>query len=177
MPRKLIKRFLPDHHKFRDHKSLQCFGSLLHDPNIWHLNRRSVSGAFFVGLFCGWIPVPFQMVIAAAVAIMVRANLPISVALVWITNPITMPPMFYFAYKIGVWVLGTPAHKFNFELSFGWLMAELGQIWQPFLLGCFLLGLSTALAGYLLARVFWRFHILQYLKKRRLRRKDTKQAT
>jgi len=169
MPRKLIKRYLPDHSKFREHKNLKLFGNLLHDPNIWHLNRRSVSGAFFIGLFCAWIPVPFQMVIAAAAAILVRVNLPISVVLVWVTNPLTMPPMFYFAYKVGGWILGTPAHKFNFELSLNWLMGELGHIWQPFLLGCFIVGIISAVGGYLAVQGFWRFHIFQYLKKRRLR--------
>ncbi len=176
MPRRLIKRFLPDYQKIREHKHLKCFGTLLHDPNLWHLNRRSVSGAFFIGFLCAWVPVPFQMVIAAAVAIVARVNLPIAVCLVWITNPITMPPMFYFAYKIGVWTLGVPAHKFNFELSFDWLMAELGLIWQPFLLGCLVLGLASGVAGYFVTRVFWRFHIFQYLKKRRLRRKQRKQS-
>lgn len=116
------------------------------------------------------------MVIAAAIAIAARVNLPISVCLVWITNPVTMPAMFYFAYRVGIWILGTPAREFNFELSFEWLMVELGQIWQPFLLGCLVLGLASSLAAYLLTRLFWRFHIFQYIKKRRLRRKARKQS-
>jgi len=169
MPRNLIKRYLPEYQKIRDHKHLRCFGTLLHDPNIWHLNRRSVSGAFFVGLICAWIPVPFQMVIAAGVAILASVNLPISIALVWITNPITMPPMFYFAYKIGLWVLGTPPHEFTFELSFAWLKLELGYIWEPFLLGCLIVGLASAASGYVMVRILWRLHIFQYIKKRRLR--------
>lgn len=170
MPRKLFKRYLPNHHTFREHKHLKRFGALLHDPNIWHLNRRSASGACFIGLLCAWIPVPFQMVIAAAFAIVARVNLPISVILVWITNPLTMAPMFYFAYKVGGWVLARPVHEFSFELSFEWLMDELGHFWQPFLLGCLLLGLISALAGYVIVRLFWRLHVFQYLRRRRLRR-------
>jgi uncharacterized protein (DUF2062 family) len=49
-----------------------------------------------VGLFCAFIPVPFQMLLAAPSAIIFSANLPVSIALVWITNPITMPPIFFF---------------------------------------------------------------------------------
>ncbi len=171
MPRKLIKRYMPDRDKIRDHKHLKCFGTLLHDPNIWHLNRRSVSGAFALGLFCAFIPVPFQMLIAAALAIFFRVNLPISVGLVWITNPLTIPPMFYFAYKVGAWVLGLPTHEFSFELSTEWLMSELGAVWQPFLLGCLILGVLSGLLGFAAIRLFWRFHIWQYLKRRRLRKK------
>lgn len=171
MPRKLFKRYLPDHRTFREHRQLARFGRLLHDPNIWHLNRRSVAGAFLIGLFCAWIPVPFQMLIAAAIAIAARVNLPISVALVWITNPLTMPPMFYTAYRIGIWLLDSPPRQFSFELSFDWLMHELDHIWQPFLLGCFILGVVSALAGYVAVKIFWRFHIIQYIRRRRERHK------
>lgn len=177
MPKKLIRRYLPDHHKLREHKHLKLFGQLLHDPNLWHLNRRSVSGAFFIGMVCAWIPVPFQMVLAASIAIFARVNLPISAALVWITNPITMPPMFYFAYKIGTWVLGQPVQDINFELSLEWLMHELGLIWQPFLLGCGILGVVSGVVSYFAIRVMWRLHVFQYIKKRRLRRQEAKQKS
>jgi uncharacterized protein (DUF2062 family) len=165
---------MPDHKKIREHKHLKCFGTLLHDPNLWHLNRRSVSGAFAVGIICAWIPIPFQMLIAAAAAIVVRVNLPIAVGLVWVTNPLTMPPMFYFAYKLGAWILGTPTGKFHFELSFDWLMAELGHIGEPFLLGCLIMGVTSALVSYFVVRLFWRFHVFQYIKKRRLRKQTGK---
>ena len=66
MAKKLIRRFLPDAHKIRDHKHLRVFGTLLHDPNIWHLNRHSVAGAFAVGLFMAFVPMPLQMIPAAA---------------------------------------------------------------------------------------------------------------
>ena len=102
MPKRLIKKYMPDPEKLKQQKSLQFLGDRLHEPNLWHLNRRSVSLAFAVGLFAAWIPTPGQMAIAAAAAFYFRANLPISVALVWVTNPLTMPPMFYFAYIVGL---------------------------------------------------------------------------
>ncbi len=169
MPKKFIRRFLPDHRKIREQKYLQFFGTLLHDPNLWHLNRHSVSGAFAVGLFVAMIPIPFQMVVAAAFAIFTRVNLPIAASLAWVTNPFTVGPMFYFAYKVGAWILGVETRSFNFELSFEWLMGELGAIWAPFLLGCLIMGLILAVAGYISIRLLWRLHVAQYLKKRRLR--------
>lgn len=156
----------------REHKHLRIFGSLLHEPNLFHLNRRSVAGAFAVGLFFAWVPVPFQMVLAAALAILLRVNLPISVALVWISNPLTMPPLFYFAYLLGGWILGTPESHFNFELSFEWLGTGLLTIWQPFLLGCFVMAAASSLLGYLGIRLLWRISIVQKMqKKKRLRKK------
>ena len=77
MARRVIKKMMPDHDKIRRSRAIKLFGSLLHDGNLWHLNRRSASGAFAVGLFTAFIPVPFQMLLAAAAAIIFRVNLPL----------------------------------------------------------------------------------------------------
>jgi uncharacterized protein (DUF2062 family) len=177
MPRKIIKRLFPHHDKIREHKHLQFLGPLLHDPNLLHLNRRSISGAFAVGMFMGWVPVPFQMVLAAIAAIIFRVNLPISVVLVWFTNPVTMPPMFYFAYKLGAWILNEPATHFTFELSFQWLSESLHAIWEPFLLGCFTLSVASSLIGYLAIRALWRVLVIQSWKERKQTRLKRKQRT
>lgn len=170
MPKKFIQRYMPDHRTIREHKHLQFFGVLLHDPNLFHFNRRSISGAFAAGLFCAWIPVPFQMLLAAGVAILFRVNLPLSVALVWVSNPLTMPPLFYFAYRLGKWILGIPEAPFHFELSYVWLTTELGAIWQPFLLGCLLMGAISGLLGSLTIRLLWRLQVIRHLKQRRMKR-------
>jgi uncharacterized protein (DUF2062 family) len=169
MPKKFFQRYMPDHKKIRDHKHLQIFGKLLHDPNLFHLNRRSVSGAFALGLFNAFVPVPFQMILSAAGSIFFRVNLPISVALVWITNPVTMLPMFSFAYVVGTWILGKPEQHFHFELSLEWLTNELLTIWPSFLLGCFVLATIAAIIGYATIRILWRLHILRHIKERKLR--------
>ncbi|HHH36569.1 MAG TPA: DUF2062 domain-containing protein [Gammaproteobacteria bacterium] len=176
MPKRLLKRYLPDHDRIREHRHLKCFGSLLHDPNLWHLNRRSVPGAFSVGLFMAFVPVPFQMFLAAAGAICLRVNLPISVALVWITNPLTMGPIFYLAYKAGALILNQPTRDVSFALTIDWLTTQLGQIWQPFLLGCLLFGTLAALLGNLLIRGFWRFTVRKHWHLRRERRRQREAA-
>lgn len=163
---------MPDHHTIRNHKYLKRFGTLLHDPNLWHLNRRSVSGAFAIGLFVAFLPIPLQMAVAAALAIAARVNLPIAASLVWITNPLTMGPLFYFAYKIGAWVLRTETRDFTFEASFDWMMTELGAIWAPFLLGCLLMGMALAVAGYFSMHLLWRLHVAKYLKRRKQRTRN-----
>lgn len=177
MPKKFIKRYLPDHRAVRDHKHLKVFGRLLHNPNLWHLNRRSVPGAFSVGLIAAFVPLPMQMALAAAGAIIFRVNLPIAVGLVWLTNPFTMPPLFYLQYKIGAWLLQTPAtpgvtyqpETKIADFSFDYLIHELGDIWQPFLLGTVILAITSAFAANLAVRALWRLHIKRYLKKRRAR--------
>lgn len=175
MPKKFFKRYMPDHKTIREHKHLQIFGTLLHDPNLFHLNRRSVSGAFALGLFNAFVPIPSQMLLSAAGAILFRVNLPISVALVWITNPVTMLPMFSFCYVVGTWILGKPEQKFHFEATLDWLTNELLTIWPSFLLGCFVVASISAIIGYATIRILWRLHIINHIKARRLRLINRKQ--
>lgn len=167
MPKRFIKQYIPDHKAIRGHQRLKIFGTLLHDPNLWHLNRRSASGAFAVGLFTAFVPVPFQMLLAAAGAIVTRVNLPVAVLLVWITNPVTMPPMFYGAYRLGAWLMGSPEHDVHFALSLEWLTDELALIWQPFLLGCLVLGTASAVAGYTLIRGLWRLRLVRHHQRKK----------
>ncbi len=160
---------MPDPHKIKNNKSLGIFGELLHEPNLWHLNRRSIAGAFAVGLFFAWWPVPFQMVLAAGAAIIFHANLPLSVALVWITNPVTMPVMFYFAYVVGNWVLGVPEMAFHFEPTVEWLTNGFSAIWKPFLTGCLLIGSICSFLGYVGIKIIWRIYISKKHALRKLR--------
>jgi len=169
MPKKLIKKYMPDPEKLKQQKSLQFLGDRLHEPNLWHLNRSSVSLAFAVGLFAAWIPTPGQMAIAAVAAFYFRANLPISVALVWVTNPLTMPPMFYFAYVVGLWSLGESTPEEGFEFTLDSMMASLGDIGGPFLFGCLILGILSSAIGYFGMRLFWRYHVSQQWKSRKNR--------
>ncbi len=170
MPKQFLRKFLPDPHKITQSKSLRIFGKWLHEPNLWHMNRKSVSLAFMVGFFVMWIPLPSQMIIATAAAILFRCNLPISVALVWLTNPITMPPMFYAAYLTGNWLLGLPPNSIEFEASFEWIAEEMNLIWQPFLLGCLVLGILSSITAFTGIRLLWRLHIINYIKSKKQRK-------
>ena len=160
MPRKFIKRFLPDTDTMRRHKHLRHFGELLRNRSLWHLNRRSVSGGVAVGLFVAMLPLPFQMVIAAGVAILGSVNLPISVAMVWITNPLTMGPLFYFNYRVGAFLLGQQPAKEHFRGSVTDLIGSMLHIWKPLLLGGVVVGTVLAMLGWILVRLVWRWHVV-----------------
>lgn len=159
MPKKFIKRFSPKPETLKAHPHLKHFGKALQNPNLWHLNRRSAAGAVAVGLFCAWMPIPFQMLLAAIIAMIFTVNLPLSVALVWLSNPITMPPLFYGAYRLGAFILQEQIVHFDFQLSFTWLEEMLETIAPALLLGCFILAITSAVFGYLLFRMFWRFRM------------------
>ena len=177
MPRKLFKKYLPNPKKIKESKYLKIFGTLLHSPELWHFSRHSIAKAFAIGLFCAWVPIPFQMVLAVGFAILFSANLPISAALVWLTNPVTMAPMFYTAYITGAAMMGAGEAPFEMELTLDWLINGTLLIWKPFLLGCFTLGFLSALLGYFGIQIFWRWHVMRRWKKRKHAKKHDKASS
>jgi uncharacterized protein (DUF2062 family) len=173
MPKKLIQKYLPAADTFKQHKSLQFLGAKLHQSNLWHLNRHSVALAFAIGLFCAWIPTPGQMAIAAAAAWYFQANLPISVALVWLTNPLTMPPLFYFAYRVGLAFLDYPPPSADFVFSVEGILTGMGDIGGVFLYGCLVCAVTSAVLGYCGIQLFWRYHVSQQWLARLAKRSKT----
>lgn len=161
MPRRFLKRIMPDHDTMREHPHLRKFGQRLTEPRLWHLNRRSVSGGVALGLFVGFMPILGQIFIAAALAIWLRVNLPIASMAVWVTNPFTVAPIFFYAYKLGAWVLQVPMGQYAFSLSWEWFSQEFLNIWQPLLLGSVILGTVTALLGILVVRLIWRLVVIR----------------
>ncbi|MFK7975810.1 MAG: DUF2062 domain-containing protein [Halioglobus sp.] len=174
MPRNALRRVIPSHAEIRNVKALQVLGDWIYASNLWHINRYSASMAFFVGLFLAFIPVPGQMVLAAFLAILLRCNLPLSVSLVWITNPVTMPAIFFLAYKVGALIVDVPVQEVQFELSFHWVTTSLLTIWKPLLIGSLLCGLFFGSLGYFIVNQLWRWRVAYHWHKRKkLRAQET----
>ncbi len=118
-----------------------------------------------VGLFCAFLPVPGQMVIAAVMAVWIGSNLPVSVGLVWLTNPITIPPVFYATYKLGSWILGTDPVKIEWTRNA--IEHDLSLIWWPLLFGSLLSGLFFAGVGYLVINQIWIWSVQKSWRSRK----------
>ncbi|MAT66574.1 MAG: ATP-binding protein [Gammaproteobacteria bacterium] len=167
MPRHLIRKYLPDAVKLRDHPQLRRFGHRLHDPSLWHLNRRSISGGVALGLFCALLPIPGQLLLGPLLAIWLRVNLPATVVLIFTTNPLTMPPVFYSTYRLGAWLLGEPPVKLDFTLTWE-ALHTLGSVWQPLLLGSLIAGVLAAALGYVSVRLLWRLYVIRRYRRRKV---------
>ena len=176
MAKKLISKYLPHPRMITSNRWIKLLGPRLQEPSLWHLNRRSFAGAIAVGIFCAFMPVPFQMLLAAIAAVALRVNILIAVPLVWISNPVTLAPIFYFCYVIGALILGTEIHAFIFELDLDWLLSEILYIWQPLLLGCLVVATIASLVSFFLAQFFWRYHLWTRIKIRRMRARKAREA-
>ncbi len=170
MPKKTLKSITPSPERMRQITSLRLLGDWIYATNLWHINRYSSAMAFFVGLFVAFMPIPGQMVAAAALAVLLRCNLPLSVGLVWITNPVTMPAIFYLSYRVGALIIEVPVQPMEFELSLRWLTQELAGIWQPFLLGCLICGLFFGSMGYFVISILWRWRVARLWRERQRQR-------
>ena len=166
MPRKFFKKYMPDPHWVRNHPQLRWLGEHIRNPGLWHLSHRSVSLAFLVGIFFAFIPMPFQMIPAAALAVLIGCNLPLSIGLVWISNPITMPALLYFSYRIGHLILGTNSLSQPMEWNLDNLYDNFQYIWRPLILGSFVCGIFFGMTGFLAVRVFWTIHVRRTWIKR-----------
>ena len=118
LPRKTLKKVLPTHEKVKEQKLLKIFGKFMHKREIWSLSRKKILGGVFIGMFIACIPMQFQMVLIALLAILFNVNLPIGLVLAWLSNPFTMPFLYYFEYELGNIILNVEnpiafAHQHN----------------------------------------------------------------
>lgn len=167
MPRRFLKKILPQKDNIQTHKSLKSFGRLLKLHYLWQLNRQSVSKGFAVGIFWAFIPMPFQMLPATLFAILFRANLLVSIALVWITNPITMAPIFYFTYRLGQLILGKQSAIDKNVPDLMWFLEKINEIWWPLLTGSLVISITLSVFGYLIINQLWRYWTMYSWMKRR----------
>ena len=167
MPRKTIRRFLPDLKGILNRPSMRWISALPQDPNLLHLNRHSVSLAVFIGIFCAFIPIPIQTLLVIGLCFWWGANLPIAIVIIWLSNPLTIPPMFYLTYKLGSSILGTEVDSLSFTLSWEWF-SQLGvDILLRRFVGSLLSGILLASAGYFFILFLWRWKVIRNWEKRK----------
>jgi len=147
---------------------------------------EAIAGGVAIGVFVAFTPtIGFQMVIAALLATLLRANRPVAVAMVWLTNPFTVPPVFITTYWLGTFFQSGPpvaevyallsdtmqkisSHdywalhdQFTTFLAVGW------QILMPLLIGGALLGTILGVASYVVTlKAIGRYRRLRAKRKR-----------
>jgi uncharacterized protein len=176
MLRKRFQRFLPSHDSVKKNRYIAFFGSALQHHNLWHLNRHGVAGGVAVGLFCGLIPGPLQVLGSALLSSILKVNLPVALVATLYTNPLTIVPLYFVAYKLGGLVTGssaTHAPPRELELIFSnpgqWIPALhdwIGAMGKPFAIGLPLLAVILAVTGYLAVLGGWRLYVLAAWRRR-----------
>lgn len=175
MPKNKLKAWLPTPEKLRKNRLIAVFAPFLADPRLWQINRSSLGRAVYVGVLAAFFPLPGQMPLALLGALLTRANIPMAIALTWITNPLTAIPIFWLAYSLGAMLLGEPIIGLraigiiltDFTL---WVTADgINPFtahhhifsWQAMAIGLFLSAIITSIVLGLAFRAFWNYRTIK----------------
>ncbi len=143
------------------------------DP-IWRAqgSPESVARGGAMGLWVALTPtVGIQTMIVLLLAVPMRANMPIAMAMCWITNPVTLIPFYFAFYWIGAVVLGQQVAGFSeVGLKIGDVISGIpdrhslvdgllvlgNEILWPMILGSLLLATAAAVPTYFAIRRMYR---------------------
>ena len=169
MAPRFLRKLQPRLDAFRTHPLVVRYGAWLTHPALWHLSRRSVPGAFAIGLFAGLIPGPLQMLAALLLAVPLRKNIPVALVTTFYTNPFTIVPLWVLAYTYGHFLLGSSAPDVHIDpLHMHWSEPAFAVHIDPkkaaqlvssrmmlplILLPLFGIAVALALTGYLIAGI------------------------
>ena len=168
-----IKKFLrplPRRSNVHRYPVLKWFSQTAYERSyLWSFRRTEISSALFWGIWISMLPiVGVQMIVVFFVSLLVRANLPLIVALQWISNPLTMGPIYFADYKIGLSVLNllgvdykknkllSPEYNWS-EFSFSDLL-RLIDTFPPMMVGGSVLGISLGLSVVFLYKTLANFY-------------------
>jgi uncharacterized protein len=166
-----IGRHIPTRESMEANRWLRPIAHRVLAPRLWRMTRRSVPRGVALGLLTG-ILIPLGQIPAAAVlAFPLRANIPVAAATTFITNPITMGPLWLLAYQVGRWVLqvddvlpGDPVADAADDIGwFHWLLAEAGPATVT---GLATLSVLGAVTGFVVSTIAWRWWVARKWKRR-----------
>ncbi|HXC73746.1 MAG TPA: DUF2062 domain-containing protein [Sphingomicrobium sp.] len=168
-----LRSHIPTRETIHRYRLLRPFARHLSRPELWRMTRRSVPRAVALGLGIGVIIPIMHVVIAALLAIPTRANVAIAAAFTLVVNPLTIPPMYYAAYRIGSWELHHDARLVNPDVA-EHVSGELGRFlfWiheasGPVAIGVLTIAAGAALLGYLVSALLWRTWLASRWRRRR----------
>lgn len=138
------------------------------------INRRSVTRGIGIGLFWAFIPMPMQMLAVIATTPFIRFNVPIAISMVWLSNPFTMPPMYYMEYLTGNFILGQEGIQ-DIELSVEWFKHNLTDIFIPLYSGAAFYSIVMTGLIYLILNRLWIHSVESEKEEKTTHRKQRKE--
>jgi uncharacterized protein (DUF2062 family) len=162
---KWVTRHIPTRETVHRHRLLRPFAKRLSQPALWRLTKRSVPRAVALGLFVGVLIPVMHTVIAAIFAIPTRANIAVTAAFTLVVNPLTIPPIYYAAYRIGSWELHhdaslvDPAAAERISGELGRVLFWIHQASGSIAIGVLTLAVAAAAIGYFASALVWRWRV------------------
>jgi uncharacterized protein len=165
-----LRASLPTRESIAGNRWLKPFAGPLMQPGLWRFNRRSVPRAVGLGLLAGLTVPVAHTVIAAVLAIPLRANIVIAAGITWVSNPFTWLLIFPAEKWLGAFALHlrsvSPAPQATDAMQgwLGWLLQTSGEI----ALGSVILASVAATIGYVLTVQLWKWRTMRRWRRRRV---------
>ena len=103
-----------------------------------HDTPHRIAWGVFLGFVVAFTPtVGMQMVIYLLIAAVLRANKVSGIPPIWLTNPVTVVPIYYGCWRVGAWVLGTDEDPERGRRIIEHLAGGAGWSWGRLLEGAF----------------------------------------
>ncbi len=104
-----VLRWLPRKASLKRYPLLGNFGHQLRNRKyLWSFKQPYVGPAIVIGSIVAFLPLfGVQLLTVTALALILKVNLPVLAGLQFISNPLTLVPIYLVNYKIGSWLLGT----------------------------------------------------------------------
>lgn len=111
---------------------------------------RKIAIGMAIGVFVGITPtIPLHTILSTGIVLIFRQNLTAALLGNWISNPLTIPLLYFTEYEIGQHLLGMSQDKFIFnEFSFQEIMRAGWEIFYPLQLGGLILAPLFAVLAY-----------------------------
>lgn len=152
--------------KTSEHRKIKDFLKKYKIPQEYlSTNRKMVARGVALGIFIAFIPMPFQMVAVVAMMPFLRFNVPLGIAMCWLSNPFTMPPMYYMEYLTGSFILGTEVAPV--EMTLEWFSENISKIFIPLYVGTAFYSVFGSAAAYWAVNHFWKSSVHSDRKKHR----------
>ncbi|WP_297440913.1 DUF2062 domain-containing protein [Sulfurimonas sp.] len=150
--------------KTSKHEKLQAFIKKSKIPREYLApNRKMISRGVLIGLFIAFIPMPMQMAAVLLFVPFIKFNVPVALAMCWLSNPITMPPMYYMEYLTGSFLLGIIPEPV--EMTLEWFSNNLEKIFVPLYFGTAIYSIFGSISAYFLVNYLWKSSVDRDKKK------------
>ena len=139
----------------------------------FNINRKMITKGILVGLFWGFIPMPMQMAGVLITTPLMKFNVPIGLATVWLSNPFTYPPLWYLEYITGNFLMGKEGLH-DIELTMQWFSDHWDDIVVPLYVGTILYSTVVSYLIYLLLNWLWIYSVKKEKHEKEQARRERK---
>jgi uncharacterized protein (DUF2062 family) len=175
-----LRRHLPAPEDLQHNRWLRWLGPRLAHPRLWRMSRRAIALGVAIGVFFGLLVPVAQMPLSAAVAVLLRANLPLAVGSTLVSNPATFGPIYWAAWKLGDALIGDgsardapppplPQPQAAPDDQRSWVARTVhwvAGVGKPLLLGLAIFACGLGLLSYLLVSWFWIWRVRRRWRQR-----------